>query len=418
MSEVETNAPGIYRDLVREAPDAEFRTGTPAFIGLVHPDAEVPAELPALTRPAHLLQRVDRPLTGGYLEAAVQGFFDNGGQRCHILPIRAPTSSLVELSSEAVHERLITALRDFEEMPSVDLIAFPDLMLPLKAGGADAAARMAKWSTIIDSQVEIVRHCHVVRTRLAILDAPPVMPGSAATAVAEVGEYTHRLREALRARDPAFASDAALYGPWLRPERGSSSGAFVPPSGHVAGVYARMDAQVGVHRPPAGVDLIGVCDLSFSINDADQGPLLEGGLNSLRAFRGRGIRIWGARTLSTNADGRHVNVRRLIQTLGRWLEFRLADLAMEPNDMMLWNRVSREVSGHLQGLFEAGALRGRVPTDAYSIKCDAENNPPEVRDAGMMIAEINIAPLAPQEFITIRLVQRSEGLSLTDAASG
>lgn len=418
MSAVESGAPGIYRELLRETPDAEFRTGTPAFLGLVHPDATIADEAPALTRAAHLAQRVDRPLAGGYLEAAVRGFFDNGGQRCHVVAVRAPTASLVELTSEAVHERMIAALRGVDEMSAIDLVAFPDLMLPLKAGGSDVAARMARWSALIASQVELVQSCRAARWRLAILDAPPVVPGIRESADDELREYALRLGDALQGRDPALRQDAALYGPWLRPERGPLSGAFIPPSGHVAGVYARMDAQVGVHRPPAGVDLIGVCDLSLEIGDAEQGPLVGAGVNCLRAFRGRGIRVWGARTLSPTDEGRHVNVRRLIQTLARWLEFRLADLTMEPNDSMLWNRVSRAITDHLVGLFEAGALRGRIASDAFYVKCDAETNPPELRDAGVMVCEIGLAPLAPQEFITIRLVQRSEGLSLTEAAPG
>ncbi|MCA9659970.1 MAG: phage tail sheath family protein [Myxococcales bacterium] len=418
MSGVDYNVPGIYRELVRESPEVEFRTGTPAFLGLVHPGAVLPDEPPVLLRPDHLRERVDRPLDGGYLEAAVRGFFDNGGQRCRVLPIRAPTESLVELTNDDLHGPMVEALRELENVEEVDLLAFPDLMLPLKAGGSDAAAREAKWAEIIDAQAELVRHCHKTHHRMAILDAPPVMPGTLAAGLAEAQEYAAELREALRVRDPAMLHDAALYFPWLRPERGPGSGGFMPPSGHVAGVYARMDAMTGVHRAPAGVDVVGVCDLSVDVGDAEQGPLLEAGVNCLRAFRGRGIKIWGARTLDPSRDGRFVSVRRLIQTIGRWLEYRLVDVTMEPNDQLLWNRVARTVSGYLDELYAAGALRGRIAADAYYIKCDSETNPPEVRDAGMMVAEIGIAPLAPQEFITVRLVQRSEGLSLTEAAPG
>ncbi|MEZ4384627.1 MAG: phage tail sheath subtilisin-like domain-containing protein [Nannocystaceae bacterium] len=418
MSGVDYNVPGIYRELVRESPEIQFRTGTPAFLGLVHPAAALPAEPPVLLRPDDLGRRVDRPLVGGYLEAAVRGFFDNGGQRCRVVPILAPTDSLVELSCEALHGPMVEALRDLENVEEIDLIAFPDLMLPLKAGGSDTPAREAKWSAIVDAQAEIVRHCHASHHRMAILDAPPVMPGTIAAGLAEAGEYAEALREALRVRDPGMLHDAALYFPWLRPERGPGSGGFLPPSGHIAGVYARMDAIKGVHRAPAGVELVGVCDLSVDVGDAEQGPLLEAGINCVRAFRGRGLKVWGARTLDPSREGRFVSVRRLIQTLGRWLEYRLADVTMEPNDQLLWNRVARTVSGYLDELHAAGALRGRIAADAYFIKCDAETNPPEVRDAGVLVAEIGIAPLAPQEFITVRLVQRSEGLSLTEAAPG
>ena len=175
MSVVDQSAPGIYRELVREEPDVEFRTGTPVFVGLVHPEAEVHGEAIALGRPAHLRQRVDRLLEGSYLEAAVQGFFDNGGQRCFVLPIRSPTASLVELTSAAVHERLVASLRAIEDMTEIDLVAFPDLMLPLKAGGADARARDEGWATLIASQVELVANSRATGHRLAILDSPPAM---------------------------------------------------------------------------------------------------------------------------------------------------------------------------------------------------------------------------------------------------
>ena len=184
----------------------------------------------------------------------------------------------------------------------------------------------------------------------------------------------------------------------------------------VAGTIARHDTQEGVHRAPAGLELGGVCDLGEPVDDATQLQLAALGVNCIRAFRGRGLRIWGARTLSRDEAWQAIPVRRLVTTIARWLALRLADFAFESNDSMTWNRLDREVGGYLDGLHAAGALRGRVAAEAYFIKCDAETNPPEVRDAGMLVAEIGVAPLVPQEFIALRLIQRGGGLSLTDGA--
>ena len=385
MTQQAQRVPGVHREVVREAPDLLFRTGVPAFLGYSSATAPV-----VLTRAAQFAAAVPGAAASGLLAAAVRGFFAAGGRRCVVLPVPAA-------AGPAGHRDALVLL---DELAEVDLVAAPDLLTPWRGNVSPGAGAC---NELVAVQAELVRRAAVHRC-LTVLDAPPSRAGASKHATA--------LRAALTALvGPAALRDAALYHPWVRAPGEPN---FQPPSGHVLGLVARLDDREGVHRAPAGLELGGVCDLGDAIDDLAQPGLDALGLNCLRAFRGRGLRVWGAHTLTTDAAWRPLSVRRLILTIGRWLELRLTDFAFEPNDPLVWNRLARAVSGYLDRLHAAGALAGRIPAEAYFIKCDAETNPPEVRDAGMLVAEIGVAPLVPQAFITLRLIQRSGGTSLND----
>jgi phage tail sheath protein FI len=191
----------------------------------------------------------------------------------------------------------------------------------------------------------------------------------------------------------------------------------VPPCGHIAGTIARLDRQVGVHKPPANERLEGVADLSVHLSTAEQlahDPQLI--VNCLRPFPGRGIRVWGARTTSAEPDARFISVRRLLLTMSRWFELHMADVVLEPNGPPLWARVRREVNDYLYKSFSTGALRGATPPDAYFIKCDEETTPPEARERGELCVKVGIAPVVPGEFIVVRLVHTAGGVQTESAA--
>jgi uncharacterized protein len=213
--------------------------------------------------------------------------------------------------------------------------------------------------------------------------------------------------------------NAALYFPWLdtglRDQEGTIQ--YVPPCGHVAGVYARSDMRAGVHKAPANEVLEGVLDLEINLSNAQQGALNPQGVNALRAFPGRGIRVWGARTLSPNSAWIYVNVRRLFLTAGRWIERNLASTVFEPNDPNLWARILRELNAYFNGLFQQGALKGATPAAAFYVKCDAEINPPAVRDAGQVITEIGLAPVVPGEFVVVRIIHSASGIIISGSAA-
>src|SRR5262245_59697673 len=184
-------------------------------------------------------------------------------------------------------------------------------------------------------------------------------------------------------------------------------GCLVPPCGHVAGIVARSDARVGFFKAPANEEVFGVLDLETDIDNSIQDQLNPAGVNCLRAFRGRGIRVWGARTLSRDPNWRYINVRRLFLTLRRWLDLNMAWATFEPNEPGLWVRIQRKLTTYLANLLRDGALQGATPEQAFYVKCDRETNPPEGREVGQVVTEIGLAPLAPAEFIVLRIIHRA-----------
>ena len=188
------------------------------------------------------------------------------------------------------------------------------------------------------------------------------------------------------------------------------------PCGHVAGTYASSDRQVGVHGAPANIRLEEVLDLSLSLTPADLellNPISGNGVNCIRSLRGRGIRVWGVRTLSNMSEWQYVNVRRLFLTFRRWADRNLADTVFEPNAFPLWIRLQRELSVYCESLWRQGALQGSVPQEAFYVNCDATTNPTELREIGQVTAEIGLAPTIPSEFIRLLLVQSSSGITIT-----
>jgi phage tail sheath protein FI len=183
----------------------------------------------------------------------------------------------------------------------------------------------------------------------------------------------------------------------------------------VAGIYRRSDLKTGVFKAPANEEIFSVLDLETQIDSSIQGRLNPMRINCLRAFPGRGIRVWGARTVGSarvppdHDDWLYVNVRRLFLTVRRWIDLNMGWATFEPNDSRLWVRIQRELTAFLTKLQRDGALQGATAAEAFYVKCDAENNPPELRDLGQVVIEIGLAPLSPAEFIVVRIVRRVGG---------
>jgi uncharacterized protein len=186
------------------------------------------------------------------------------------------------------------------------------------------------------------------------------------------------------------------------PEKGNI---FVPPSGHVAGIYARSDNERGVHKAPANEIVRGALGLKYSISRPEQDFLNPRGINCIRNMGDRGIRVWGARTVSSDPSWRYINVRRLFLMIEQSIEIGTQWVVFEPNDETLWKRVTRNIGAFLLRIYNSGALMGKTPEEAFYVKCDAETNPPEVVDAGQMVCEIGIAPVKPAEFVIFRIGQ-------------
>ena len=365
-------APGLYREDVFPARRAALPTGVPAFLGATSGGT---VNRPVrLTLFSQFAAAFGAPVAGRWLAAAVEGFFLNGGRECLVVPLAHGAATDPE-------DALADGLAALAPRQDLDLVCAPDLLAGTP--GIDQVQRM---------QSAILDHCGAQGDRFALLDA---RPGSS-------------LSDVLAQRNGLESDNGALYYPWVR----LPGGALVPPCGHVAGVVARCDLRTGVHKAPANEEIDGVVDLEANLTDADQALLNPVGVNALRAFPGRGIRVWGARTLSRQSAWTYVSVRRLFLTAARWIELNLAGTAFEPHDPRLWNRITRELTTYFEGLFRAGALKGRTASEAFFVKCDGETNPPEVRETGRVVTVIGLAPGLPNEFVVVRIIHGAGGVDI------
>jgi phage tail sheath protein FI len=208
---------------------------------------------------------------------------------------------------------------------------------------------------------------------------------------------------------------AAMYYPWftvLDPLTGTNLA--VPPSGHLAGVWARNDDTRGVHKAPANEVIRGAIRPETQLTKGENDLLNPMGVNCIRAFPGRGIRVWGARTLSSESEWRYLNVRRLFNYLEESIMEGTQWVVFEPNDDALWARIRRSIAAFLVNEWRKGALFGLTPDEAFYVKCDRETNPAEGIDAGQVVCEIGVAPVKPAEFVIFRLAQFSGGTSLVN----
>jgi phage tail sheath protein FI len=276
----------------------------------------------------------------------------------------------------------------------ITMLVAPDIVNLIGDDGDDTSFR--------DLQGKMIAHAEGSGDRMAILDTPPdLLPQ-------DVLEW--RLNTA--GYDSKFA---ALYYPWIEVQNPlTNKPMMVPPSGHMAGLWCRVDGTRGVHKAPANEVALGANGLGFQVTHAEQGGLNKVGINCIRAFPGRGIRVWGARTMSSDPAWRYLNIRRYFNYLEESILIGTQWVVFEPNDHALWARIRRNVSAFLVNEWRSGALFGQRPEDAYYVKCDEETNPPESVDLGRVICEIGIAPVKPAEFVVFRISQFAEGAGLEE----
>lgn len=212
----------------------------------------------------------------------------------------------------------------------------------------------------------------------------------------------------MRPRQSPYGS---CYFPHLRAyDPFSGKETTVPPSGAVAGIWARTDLTRGVHKAPANEAVRGATGLTYSLTREEQAVLNPAGVNCIRYFPGEGILVWGARTLAAEAsEWRYLNVRRLFNMLKESIGDGTRWIVFEPNDYILWRSIRRDISAFLTRVWRDGALFGRTPEEAFFVKCDEETNPPEVRDDGQVVAVVGVAPVKPAEFVVFKLSQASGG---------
>lgn len=276
----------------------------------------------------------------------------------------------------------------------VTIVVVPDLITA--ATKADGSLDLGLWKAV---QTALISHCEQNGNRMAILDAPPGMTPQ------QIKEW----RSDVAMYDSAYA---ALYYPWIKVENpigvNGNAEVFIPPSGHIAGVWARTDDTRGVWKAPANDTIRGVLDIERAITQNEQSLLNPIGINCIRPFGTRGIRIWGARTLASDSDWRYINVRRLFNMIEATILEGTQYAVFEPNDVATWEGVKRTLTAFLRGLWNAGALFGASVDQAFYVKCDAETNPPESIDEGKLVVEVGIAPVKPAEFVIFRISQTKQ----------
>lgn len=245
----------------------------------------------------------------------------------------------------------------------------------------------------------LITHCELLKDRFAVIDS-----GQGA---ADVGN--------INPRNDFDTKYAAFYYPWIKiVDAQSGNLRLVPPGGHVIGIYARSDSNVGVWKAPANEKINGVKELEFQITKGEQDVLNPKGVNAIRAFPGRGIRVWGARTLSSDTMWKYINVRRLFIFIEESIDEGTQWVVFEPNDQRLWARVRQTIAQFLTAQWRAGALMGTTPEEAFFVKCDRTTMTQDDIDNGRLICVIGIAPVKPAEFVIFRIAQFTGGTEIEE----
>ena len=267
-----------------------------------------------------------------------------------------------------------TGLQAFQENGNVSIMAIPGVTLP-------------------EVQSALIAFCENKKSCFAILDIPMEL-----TKTNDVANF----------RDMYDSTYAAMYHPWLQMyDAGSKHAAYFPPSGAMAGIYARSDNERGVHKAPANEVVRGCTGLSCSYNTGEQDILNPLGVNLIRAFPGRGIRVWGARTISSNGLWKYVNVRRLFIYVEESIKANTNWVVFEPNSEALWSRVTRTIANFLATCWRDGALAGSSPDQAFFVECGPTTMTQDDIDNGRLICQIGIAPVKPAEFVIFRITQKT-----------
>jgi Bacteriophage tail sheath protein len=356
-----------------------------------------------------------------YLTHAVYGFFNNGGSRCYVARVApaatspaAPEAAPAASSKKSSKSSATAASADTTPAPAAPTpTASPDISSILEAFEAvdEIAIVVAPGFTDKNSRDAITTHCsQKTKDRFAIFDSPQDVETN--------GSLDLMLLDSGNANTvtPPNSDYAAFYFPWIQvfdpatqaANPGGDGMRYVPPSGHVAGVYARVDNERGVHKAPANETVLGALGLRYNLSKSQQDGLNPKGVNCIRAMNGN-IRIWGARTVGgdANTDLKYINVRRTLIYLRESIDEGTQWVVFEPNTPALWQKITRNVTAFLTNVWRSGALFGTTAAEAFYVKCDAETNPPELRELGQVVTEIGVAIVRPAEFVIFRISQFS-----------
>lgn len=315
------------------------------------------------------------------LAHAVYGFFNNGGSRCYVVRTAVETNITVDFLT-----------RTFEPIDEIAIVAAPGITNKTVRAAIDTHCQIRTQDrvAIFDSAETIETSNNLDLTKLA--------PGS-------TGDFL-----------PPTSNFVAFYFPWIQVfdpatkiQNPQGDGLkYVPPSGHIAGIYARVDSQRGVFKAPANEPVFGAVGLKYSISKAQQDGLNPQGVNVIRPINGN-IYVWGARTIGGDANGeyKYISTRRYFNFLRESIDEGTQFAVFEPNSPALWQRIIRNVGDFLLGQWRDGALFGDTPKQAFFVRCDASTNPADVRERGQVVTEIGVAIVKPAEFVIFRIQQQT-----------
>lgn len=271
-----------------------------------------------------------------------------------------------------------TGFRGFEQIDQISILCIPD------------------HQNVTGLTGEMVTHCTLLKDRFAILHS----------------SFTQTPTNVVRPQDTTYA---AFYFPWIMIyDPRTNTYLLVPPSGHVAGIYANTDIERGVHKAPANYVVQGATALQYQITKGEQDVLNPAGVNCMRVFPGRGLRVWGARTCSTNPLLKYVSVRRFLLYLEESIDEGTQWVVFEPNNEKLWGRVKATITEFLTRVWRDGALMGTKPEEAFFVKCDRTTMTQDDIDNGRLICIIGVATVKPAEFVIFRIAQWAGGSSVTE----
>lgn len=295
---------------------------------------------------------------------------------------------------------------DTLEKVSVNLVSIPDATVTAPGTSHFQAADVQAIQT------HMIAHCEKMQDRFAILDALQMLPTPAQ-------DFTpiNNQRQNLNS-DNGYA---ALYFPWIGIANPFGTGQiWIPPSGHLAGVFTTNDNDFGVYKAPANEQITTALAVQVPMSDGDQGPLNDVGINVLRVFPFQGVTIWGARTITppSQVPWRFVNVRRLVTFIEKSIQDGTRFAVFEPNNLTLWQQVKRMVTGFLMEQWQEGALFGATPDLAFRVRVDETLNPPDLRAQGIMVVEVTVVPTTPAEFIIFQVIQDITGTTLQESSAG
>ena len=360
---VETDMSVRYGEEAENYAGLSFNVANPNYVSYRLANSEL------ITVNVEPLNTIQNPVEAILGEGNTSGMFTlEGGQDGTISKITAGT-----FIGEDNGPGKRSGIAAFEENTNVSILAAPGITIP-------------------EVIISLIGQCENLKSRFAVIDMP---------------KNLYKPKDLLEYREMVDSTYAAMYHPWIQVfDRASNKPDFIPPSGAIMGIYARTDATRGVHKAPAN-ETVFATGLSVNYNATEQSILNPAGINLIRALPGQGIRVWGARTASSNSSFKYVNVRRLFIFVEETIKASTNWVVFEPNDTTLWTRVQMTISSFLEGLWRNGMLVGSSAAEAFFVEIGPSTMSKDDIMNGRLICNIGIAPSRPAEFVVFRVTQHT-----------